>query len=187
MGLPPWVAERRGELVRRWTEAVLDAYPSETGRFLREIRDPFRNPVGATLREALPAIFDGLAGLQPELEWEKALDRVVRLKAVQDGTATEALSFLLRLKGILREEARRSGTDETGRAALEDAVDGLLFRAFEAYVRCRERISEIKVQDANRRAYLLLRRFGTGGEEAAEESDSGPLTMPTQSERGEGP
>jgi hypothetical protein len=187
MGLPPWVAERRGELVQRWTEAVMDAYPSGTGRFLRETQDPFRNPVGATLRETLPVIFDGLCGLSPEEEWERALDRVVRLKAVQDGTATEALAFLLRLKGLLREEARQSGTDAAGRTALEDAVDGLLFRAFEAYVRCRERISEIKVQDANRRAYLLLRRFGTGEEEAAGEAGSGPLTMPTHPERGEGP
>lgn len=187
MGLPPWVAARREDLVREWTEAVMDAYPSETGRFLRQIQDPFRNPVGATLRETLPVIFDGLCGLAPEEEWEKALDLLVRLKAVQDGSPAEALAFLRTLKGLLRQAAGEAGTDAEGRAALEDAVDGLLLRAFEAYVRCRERISEIKVQDANRRAFLLLRRFGTGGEEAADEPGSGPLTMPTHPERGEGP
>lgn len=160
MGILSELAEKRAALIEAWGDAVLQAYPEQTGRFLREVKDPFSNPVGATLRENLPVVFDALLGRSPEAQAEESLDRIVRLRAVQDFTAGQAVGFVYLLKRILRRElAGAARADADGWARLDDELDGLAVRAFEAFVRCREKIFEIKADQARRRVFVLERRF----------------------------
>jgi hypothetical protein len=167
MGILSELAEKRAALIEAWGDAVLNAYPEQTGRFLREVKDPFSNPVGATLRDNLPVVFDGLLGREPEPRTAEALDRIVRLRAVQDFTAGQAVGFVYLLKRVLRRDlADAARTDADGWERLDGELDDLAVRAFEAFVRCREKIFEIKADDARRRVFVLQRRFG--------EAPSGP-------------
>ena len=50
----------RAKMVARWFDLIVDGYPAETARFLREQSDPFANPVGAGLREELAPILDAV-------------------------------------------------------------------------------------------------------------------------------
>ncbi|MEW5763629.1 MAG: RsbRD N-terminal domain-containing protein [Acidobacteriota bacterium] len=160
MGILSELEERRSALIEAWEDAVLQAYPEQTGRFLREVKDPFSNPVGATLRENLPVVFDVLLGRSAEDRSEESLDRIVRLRAVQDFTAGQAVGFVFLLKRILRRElAEAARADADGWARIEDEIDGLAVRAFEAFVRCREKIFEIKADEARRRVFVLERRY----------------------------
>ena len=160
MGILSELAEKRSALIEAWGESVLQAYPEQTGRFLRAVTDPFSNPVGATLRDNLPVVFDALLGSSPEAQAEESLDRIVRLRAVQDFTAGQAVGVVYLLKRILRRErAGAARADADGWARLDDELDGLAVRAFEAFVRCREKIFEIKADQARRRVFVLERRF----------------------------
>ena len=50
----------REAILDEWLAATLATYPAQTARVLRELHDPFRNPVGHTLREGLRAVLDAL-------------------------------------------------------------------------------------------------------------------------------
>jgi hypothetical protein len=115
--------------------------------------DPFRNPVGHALREALPALLDVVLGAAPAGGAAAPLDRLIRIRAVQDFTPAQAIGFLFTLKPLLRE---RLGFD----AALEDRIDRLALEACGQYLQCREEAYAIQKNELLRRTYLLRRLSG---------------------------
>ena len=151
---------RKGAIVRAWLARMLRAYPDHTSRFLDREQDPFRNPVGHTLKEALAALFDELLG---EMNAEKVtplLDGIVRIRAVQDFTASQAVAFPFHLKMVLREtvgDQFRRDPEGNGLAALDDRIDQMALLAFDLFMRCRESIYEVRANETRRRLYLLER------------------------------
>jgi hypothetical protein len=155
------LAAQRQAILEAWIGRTVDTYPPQAAQLLREQRDPFRNPVGQVLREGLPALLEVLLGggdLEAALP---ELDRLVRLRAVQDFTPGEAVGFLFLLKGILRDVLRATGGQIGGPPglieALEDRIDRLVLLAFDQYVACREQMAEIRVNEARRRLFVLER------------------------------
>ena len=96
------LAIHRESILDRWIGSVMGAYPDETAKFLKKEGDPFSNPVGAGLREGLADIVDGLANGAGEEVFDPALDRVIRVRAVQDFSAAAAVGFVFDLKQIVR-------------------------------------------------------------------------------------
>lgn len=151
------LASLRESVIREWFERTLRSYPEQTSRFLRGERDPFRNPVGSTLREGLAVLWDGLLDRRDSSQVSAALDSIVRLRAVQDFPPSRAVGFLFELKAILREMAPE--------ADLDRRIDELALEAFDLYAGCREKIFEIKAGEARRRVFvperLEMKRGGT--------------------------
>ncbi len=150
------LANQRDNLVRKWFEGIVQTYPESTTRFLDQEKDPFRNPIGHTLKESLSAIFDGLihpkelASLTPEL------NDIVRMRAVADFSAGQAVSFPFLLKKVLREEC----TADVSRCPeefvdLETRIDEMALLAFDLYMKSREQLYEIKYNEAKRSTFML--------------------------------
>jgi hypothetical protein len=160
------LAGRRQAIIEAWLARTVDTYPPQAAQLLREQRDPFRNPVGQVLREGLPALLDILLG-EGDLEAAgPALDRVVRLRAVQDFTPGEAVGFLFLLKAVIREVLGAAGGQAGGPPdpieGLEDRIDRLVLLGFDRYTACREQMAEIRVREAQRRLFVLERMHGGG-------------------------
>ncbi len=151
---------QRQAILEAWLARTVDTYPSQAAKLLREQRDPFRNPVGQVLREGLAALLDVLLG-EGDLDAAKpALDRVVRLRAVQDFTPGEAVGFLFLLKAVIREvlaEVGQAGGRPDPIQELEDRIDRLVLLGFDRYAACREQMAEIRVHEARRRLFVLER------------------------------
>jgi hypothetical protein len=159
----------KNAVVKKWYERVLQTYPESTTKFLSQENDPFSNPVGHTLKEGLSALFDSLSQPTDVALLKPVLEGIVRIRAVQDFTAGQAVSFLFLLKKILRAEF----TGDTPRysdelAALEAKIDELALLAFDVYVSCRERVYEIKFNEAKRKGFVL--------ERAHQKEQSSPLS-----------
>ncbi len=173
------LAAKKGAIVTEWLTRTLRTYPEQTCRFLSQEKDPFRNPVGHVLAEALPALFDQAvqgpdAALLPRL-----LDPVVRMRAVQDFSAAQAVAFLFLLKQVIREALHSppqpplspGGGADNGEgvapgeslAALDARIDQMALLAFDLFMRCREQLYEIRAREARRRFEVLLRRAGLRG------------------------
>ena len=131
-------------IAERWYARTLESYPAETQPFLREERDPFRNPVAATMRNSLRVLAGEITGAMEAERTRAALLDIVRVRAVQDFSASEAVSFVFVLKDVLRE-------CEGLNAEAERRVDELALTAFDAYMDCRERIAALRVKEAQRR------------------------------------
>ena len=154
--LPPAeaLARRRDAIVGEWLARTLRSYPLHTARFLLQDPDPFRNPVGQALQRGLPALFDELLGTMDAIRVRSSLDSIVRIRAVQDFTPSQAVGFVFLLKEVLREQGPVP-------AEFERRIDQLALAAFDLYMECREKIAEIKVDEA-RRAVGAVNRAATG-------------------------
>jgi len=155
-------AETRNAILQDWLAQAAHTWPEQAA--LLDVRDPFHNPVGCALREGLPELLDAvLADEWPEGAGA-ALERLVRIRAVQDFTASQAVSFLLLLKPVLR---ARLAESRSRVEALEDRVDRLMLVAFDLFTGCREQARQIQLDEARRRVYLGERvaARGHGGTE----------------------
>ncbi len=154
--LPPlgWTAEQRAAVLDNWLAEILRTYPEQTGRFLAQVEDPFRNPAGRIIREGLAALLEQLAGPFDARRIRSILDEVVRLRAVQDFTPSQAVGFLFALKPVLRHQITR---EDPGLEALERRIDEMALVAFDLYMECREQLRAIRAGEARRRAWLRER------------------------------
>jgi hypothetical protein len=158
MPLSTALAVHKGDIVKRWFEQVIQTYPESTKKFLSDERDPFHNPVGHTMQEGLSDLFNGLIQSIDLASLTPVLDGIVRIRAVQDYTAGQAIAFPFLLKQIIRTELAADVprySDEL--VALEARIDELALLAFDIFMRCREQVYEIKVNEIKRRSFILER------------------------------
>jgi hypothetical protein len=138
----------------RWLQQTLETYPSQTLRFLHSEKDRFRNPVGHTLREGLATLLDEIIGEMNLARIRPALESIVRLRAVQDFTPSQAVGFVYLLRDILDEEAKGGGS-----MGFQKRIDELALLAFDLFMKCREEMYEIKAREAQRKVYVLERLY----------------------------
>lgn len=149
-------SERKRAVAREWLALTLQTYPSQSTQFLLHETDRFRNPVGQTLKDGFPLLVDQLFGDMNSGAVRQALEGIVRIRAVQNFSAREAVGFIFLLKQILQPELSVGGAMGL---ELDRRVDEMVLAAFELYVQCRGQISDIQVNEARRRVALLQRIY----------------------------
>jgi len=169
------IAEHRDEILGRWIDGVIEGYPEETAKFLRSQSDRFANPVGASLREGLAELLDGvISGVEPD-ELSSALDEVIRVRAVQEFAPSAAVGFVFDLKDLVREVTKGAGADAAGSLdALEDRIERLGLQAFDVYMRCREQMWLIRAKEIRNQSLGILERMQEWREKRAENPESAP-------------
>lgn len=164
MPLGALLSQRGAAIVQRWIDLTLETYPPETSTFFREEKDSFTNPVGHTLRHDLNALYAELSQDRRNSDRLSAyLDNIIRIRAVQSLSPSQAIAFVFLLKKAVREEMG-SETDRPGEiSSLESRVDELALMAFDIYMKCRDQVHEIRVNEVRaqkERALRLLERVG---------------------------
>jgi len=143
---------RKKLVLQKWFDAVLETYPADGRRFLSNQTNRFRNPVGASIYEGIDGLYQRLIdGTDLESpDFAEFLDRIVRIRAVQEFSPSQALGFLFPLKTVIREmvkqESRANGLGEE-LLALERRIDRLVLLSFDKYMQCRERLFEIRIRE----------------------------------------
>jgi hypothetical protein len=152
------LAAKKQEILKSWFQTTIDSYPAETARFLKNQKDPFANPVGQTTYQSLDALVDALTtDAGPEV-MAKALDPILRIRAVQSFTPSKATSFVFSLKQILRRYL--PGDAGVDMNELDRRVDEMAMAAFDIYVACREKIFELKANESRNQFFGSLKRAG---------------------------
>jgi len=163
MHLSDGLKDRRGAIVNRWKALALAVYPERGARFIARERDRFQNPVGHVLDESLGILYDGLLTHDPAEEMRRALDGIVRIRAVQDLPASEAVGFVFLLKRAIRDvlgAADAGPSRDDGLSELHERIDRLALEAFDLFVQCREKIYDLRVREIRGRTSTLLERLG---------------------------
>jgi RsbT co-antagonist protein rsbRD N-terminal domain len=142
------------DLVEQWFAQTLESYPQLTARFLATEKDPFRNPVGHALRDGMMVLVQELLGGMDREQVTRALDEIMHIRVVQDFTPSQAVGFVFLVRAILL------GTNPPRPAMVGARVDQLALMAFDQYMKCREHIAQVRVNEAGRnmRARPLLQR-----------------------------
>ncbi|GEA16048.1 hypothetical protein E308F_22920 [Moorella sp. E308F] len=153
------LTQRKSAILQKWYQRILNSYPAETARFLREEQDPFANPVGTTIYHGLEGLYEEILAKMDAGKVRDYLDSIIRIRAVQDFSPSQAVAFIFQLKHVLKEELageiQEKGLSLEG---LEARLEELALLAFDIYMQCREQLWEIKVEEIKNRTTRLLQR-----------------------------
>ena len=163
----------REAMAQRWADVVHGTYPFETVGFLRTVKDRFTNPVGFCTEEAAKALMEAMFAEAPdEGVIKKAVDEIIRVRAIQDFPPETAVGIFFAMKDIIRDVVL-SAEDKSADCmpalwALESRIDAVVLLAFGAYARSREALHRLRVEESQRKHAQLLRL----AEKKAASSDS---------------
>jgi hypothetical protein len=161
MNLKNHLMGKKTAILKKWFDAIADTYPGDTADFLKNKKAQFTNPVGYNIAEGIEGLFDALLqGMIPDTV-STFLDAIVRIRAIQDFSPSEALSFIFQLKKVVRQELgevlnNRELADEL--TEFESAIDDLALFSFDIYMKCREKIYELKANEAKNMTFRLLQK-----------------------------
>ncbi len=159
MSLKSLLIQKKSGIVKKWFNNIADSYDPETSKFLKSKRNRFANPVGSTISREMDALFDELHGRAEQEKIAVCLDRIIKIRAVQDFTPSEAIQFIFSLKQVIREELRNEIQDEQisrDLLKLESQIDDLALLAFDIYMSCREKIFRIKENEYRSNKLMIL-------------------------------
>ncbi|MBN1849099.1 MAG: RsbRD N-terminal domain-containing protein [Deltaproteobacteria bacterium] len=165
MKLETLLLEKRSNIVTHWLDLIFETYPPDAQRFFKSRADRFDNPVGRTITEETEKLFDQLlrgdeAGLE---NISPALENIIRIRATQDFTPSQAIGFIFLLKRSIREVLKKEMDHKDileDRLRFESRIDDLALTAFDIYMKYREKLYEIKADQAKKQVSGLLRQKG---------------------------
>ena len=178
MRLNTLLAQRKTAIVKKWFAATVKTYPPDTAKFLKSQKDPFANPVGRTIYQGLLALFDELLKETDHNVMQSLLDPIIRIRAIQNFSPSQATSFIFFLKNVIRDNIRDNLKEEDFKGQLfrelllfESKIDELSLIAFNIYNQCREKIYELKANEMKNRTFRAFERAGLVREMPAEQPD----------------
>jgi hypothetical protein len=161
MRLEQIFSDRKSSILTRWFDRTIETYPEETARFLKSKKNLFANPVGNILFRELESILDGLSKGIDLNTIRPCLDNIIRIRAVQEISAAQAVAFIFLLKPVIREElASEIQENRIGKELLEfeSRIDELTLLSFDIFMQCREKIYDLKANEINNRTVRVLKR-----------------------------
>lgn len=162
MTLRSRLRQKKAGVLQRWLAGSTAIYAPDTSSFLHREEDPFANPVGHALRTGTEGILDCIADeFDPDRVCEH-LQSIVKIRAIQDLSPSQAISFIFLLKESMRAElkpdlASVASLDEL--AEIESSVDQVALFAFDIYTKCRDQVSELRINEIKRSVAGLMHRF----------------------------
>lgn len=153
--LKHYLHTNKKEITGKWIESVYASYPHNNRNLLKGENDPFLNPVGSTLKRCCVRIYEGMiSGASPE-EIRDSIDDIVRIRAVQGFTPSEAVSFLFTLRKtvcdyILLDE--NMAFPVSGIMEIDAWIDAAAALGFDIYMECRESIFTLRINEIKKSA-----------------------------------
>jgi hypothetical protein len=163
MKLSDLLTQKKPQIVNRWINLLYDSYPPETAIFLKKEKDKFDNPIGYGISRGLNGLFETLVQEMERAQILAALDEVIRIRALQDCSPSQALAFIFLLKNIVREELAEELEQQNLAAELQEMdsrIDGLSLLGFDVYTRRREKLQEMRIKEVKNRVSGFLRKSG---------------------------
>jgi hypothetical protein len=177
MRLNNLLAQRKTAIIKKWFALAIETYPSDTASFLKRQKDPFANPVGRTIFRGLEALFDELL---KEMDYETItsfLDPIIRVRAIQNFSSSQAVSFIFLLKKAIREDTKKEVSEEqlfNELLLFESKIDQLVMIAFNLYMQCKEKIYDLKANEMRNSTYKAFKRAGLVSEIPVDTPDPEP-------------
>jgi hypothetical protein len=156
MNIDKLLAEKKSKIIKKWRDAIIKSYPEDSQGFLKREKSQFANPVGLTISTEIETLYDEIIGDDNTEKISSCLDSIIRIRAVQDFKPSQAVAFVLQLKQIIKEELGTDHSDQT--RILDNRIDEITLLAFDVYSACRQKISEIRVNEVKSQVGKLLER-----------------------------
>jgi hypothetical protein len=151
MELKDLLSKNESAILQRWFNLILETYPADTAALMRKDKDRFTNPVGSTFSREIEVLFKELCGDTRSEKCQASLDSILKIRSVQDFSPSQAVGFVFLLKRAIGETLRNEICKESVMdewVKFQSQIDDLALQAFDAYMECREKICEIRINQA---------------------------------------
>ena len=155
--------QHKAAILKEWVDSLTNSYQDDTSKFLKKQNDAFANPVGNAISQGLASLLDELATGMDHTKIKSALDPVIRIRAVQDFSPSQAIAFIFMLKKIIIKNLKKVSntnnfTDEV--RLIEMKIDTFAMIAFDIYMECREKINDLKANELRNMTFKAFERAG---------------------------
>jgi hypothetical protein len=162
-GLEGLIEKKKSEIVKNWFEATIQTYAPDTVQFIRGQKDQFANPVGRITSKGLALLLDQLLKEFDPGAITTYLDPIIRVRAIQDFTPSQATAFILTLKKVIRDclgNKLQHFSKSMELYEFESKIDHLCLLAFDIYMACKEKIYQISANETRNRTFKAFERAG---------------------------
>jgi hypothetical protein len=151
MVLENLLLQNQKAILERWFDLILETYSANTAAMMRKDKNQFTNPVGSTLSREIDVLFKNLCEGNQDEKCQASLDSILKIRSVQDFSPSKAVGFIFLLKRAIGETlkneiCKESVMDEWMK--FRSRIDDLALQAFDIYMDCRDKICEIRVNQA---------------------------------------
>ena len=173
MGLTDLLEKKKSSIVKKWFEFVVDTYAPDAALFFKNQRDNFLNPVGGTTRSILEKLFEALLEKVDADSIAITMEPLIKIRAVQNFSPSQAVGFLFVLKTLIRKELQKEikKIDPEELVSIDARIDSLALIGFDVFVQSREKIYDLKTNTERSKIYTAFARAGLIKEIAADEPD----------------
>ena len=178
MSLEKILLENKTPILKRWFDLILETYPADTAALMRKDRNQFTNPVGSTISQEIEVLYKGLLEGKNSEGFSASLNSILKIRSVQDFSPSNAVGFIFLLKKAMEETLKREIRKEPMREEwlkFLSRIDELALRAFDIYMDCREKICEIRINQAKSEkemAFRMMERMSYSKEKRRKGEDS---------------
>jgi len=159
--------KNKAAILERWFHLILETYPANTAAMMRKDKNQFTNPVGTTLSREIEVLFKNLCEGSQNEKCQSSLDSILKIRSVQDFSPSKAVGFIFLLKRAIGETLKNEmckGAVMDEWLEFQSKIDDLALQAFDIYMDCREKICEIRVNQAKTEkemAFRMMERMTT--------------------------
>ncbi|RKY97478.1 MAG: hypothetical protein DRQ13_04635 [Ignavibacteriae bacterium] len=145
------LVKNKSSIVSKWIKLILDSYSIESSKFFNMEKNQFSNPVGNIISTNAASIFDEIIGNRDFERICMLLTDIIKMRAIQDFSPSEAVGIVFLLKKIIKEELSKEINQEKildEITELEFVIDKTALIAFDLYMESREKVFQIRLNDA---------------------------------------
>src|SRR4030043_837117 len=177
MMLQDLLRKNKTAILEKWFHFILETYPANTATMMRKDKNQFTNPVGSTLSREIEALFKDLCEGSQDEKCQSSLDSILKIRSVQDFSPSKAVGFIFLLKRAIGETLKNEmckGSVMDEWLEFQSRIDDLALQAFDIYMDCREKICEIRINQARTEkemAFRMMERMSYSKEKRPKEKD----------------
>jgi hypothetical protein len=145
------LVKNKSSIVSKWIKLIIDSYSIESSKFFNMEKNRFSNPVGNIISTNATSIFNEIIGSRDFEKISLLLTDIIKIRAIQDFSPSEAVGIVFLLKKIIREELNKEINQEKildEIIELEFVIDKTALIAFDLYMESREKVFQIRLNDA---------------------------------------
>ncbi len=152
--------EQKSKIFEKWYQDIVRTYPQDSKFLLYDTTKQFTNPLAYNLHSESKAIFEAIFEDRYLELIEKPLINIIKIRAVQDFSSSEAVGFIIGLKKAFRYVLNSGDLNYTSFLSdIDERVDAIMLKAFDIFMQMRERIYEIKANEIRNRTFRIIERL----------------------------
>ncbi|WP_141266962.1 RsbRD N-terminal domain-containing protein [Thermodesulfovibrio sp. Kuro-1] len=158
MPIKDLLSKKRKAIVNKSFELTIATYPEESQGFLKDSSRQFTNPIGYNLYQSIEQIVEKIINEEPIESFLSPLEEIIKIRAVQDFTPSQAVGFIFLIKKAFQDELEKE-IEPFQILDFLSRIDSLSLIAFDIFMKYREKIYDLKSKELIDRTWWILKKW----------------------------